>query len=476
MDIFGQILEAYLESGSPNDMLSIERDDGFLTQTSLEAWIQAKEIPDMEIRQLSKLTKGSVLDIGCGTGRHLKWLEEQGFNPYGIDSSPGTVAHIDPSLRDRVIVSSVWDYIPPDRFDNIIIMDNTIGLIGKIHNLYSFLLRLSKWMKQGGLLAISSLDWRNPMSEIHKLYQNMSKRIYKGEVQIRLRYKHIEGDFFDWVWVDPDILIQTAMQVGFNVYEMCRSGNKYSLTLQWQECNMSHDPASQEFVLGNSTMIPDYNFNRSSYGNLIENYNVRVEQFGPFRLSFSVSPFGHKRFDVLQYRYLFEHLTDLLDTKPLIGGSLSPLSRKLPIFQSDYDFYLPVADNLSIHEVSILSDKLESFDFSDQPWKKAHFSFIYRSWLRLPYFCEVIDPCDEENWSIWSRSPKLAEKEYTQRLNRSIDYLSELQDKDIIDGIERFYGARIEREKIFRIISTPRWFSLNDSHLNRLRNICSQDP
>ena len=34
---------------------------------------------------------GRILDVGCGPGRHALWLQEQGFNVTGIDTSPGVV-------------------------------------------------------------------------------------------------------------------------------------------------------------------------------------------------------------------------------------------------------------------------------------------------------------------------------------------------------------------------------------------------
>lgn len=41
----------------------------------------------------------AVLDIGCGGGRHLVWLERQGFRGHGVDSAPHGVAHARARLR-----------------------------------------------------------------------------------------------------------------------------------------------------------------------------------------------------------------------------------------------------------------------------------------------------------------------------------------------------------------------------------------
>lgn len=41
----------------------------------------------------------AVLDIGCGAGRHLVWLERQGFRSHGVDTAPHGVAHARARLR-----------------------------------------------------------------------------------------------------------------------------------------------------------------------------------------------------------------------------------------------------------------------------------------------------------------------------------------------------------------------------------------
>lgn len=41
----------------------------------------------------------AVLDVGCGGGRHLVWLERQGFRSHGVDSATHGLAHARARLR-----------------------------------------------------------------------------------------------------------------------------------------------------------------------------------------------------------------------------------------------------------------------------------------------------------------------------------------------------------------------------------------
>jgi SAM-dependent methyltransferase len=46
-----------------------------------------KQILEWELH----LTSGRIFDFGCGTGAHLKYFADQGFVPYGCDTSPTAI-------------------------------------------------------------------------------------------------------------------------------------------------------------------------------------------------------------------------------------------------------------------------------------------------------------------------------------------------------------------------------------------------
>ncbi|HEX6882265.1 MAG TPA: methyltransferase domain-containing protein [Planctomycetota bacterium] len=46
---------------------------------------------------------GSLLDLGCGFGRHLQALVERGVDAWGLDRSPALLARVAPALRTRVV-------------------------------------------------------------------------------------------------------------------------------------------------------------------------------------------------------------------------------------------------------------------------------------------------------------------------------------------------------------------------------------
>ncbi len=65
---------------------------------------------------------GTVLDVACGSGRHLRWLHAQGFTVTGVDRDAQAVDPLRP--LGRVIVADIenapWP-LPRESFDAVIV-------------------------------------------------------------------------------------------------------------------------------------------------------------------------------------------------------------------------------------------------------------------------------------------------------------------------------------------------------------------
>lgn len=91
-----------------------------------EAWATLSEgiIPSfVEFIEKTEFKKKSALDIGCGTGKYLKYLEEKGFEVYGIDSSEVAVEITKKSLTDSTNIENkdIFEFfIPKNKYDLII--------------------------------------------------------------------------------------------------------------------------------------------------------------------------------------------------------------------------------------------------------------------------------------------------------------------------------------------------------------------
>jgi SAM-dependent methyltransferase len=72
-----------------------------------------------------------ALDLGCGAGRHLVYLMQQGFEVYGTDIDPRGLAHARSWLEQEglsayLVVADMGDLPYPDGFFDAVISTNVI--------------------------------------------------------------------------------------------------------------------------------------------------------------------------------------------------------------------------------------------------------------------------------------------------------------------------------------------------------------
>jgi len=86
--------------------------------------MHGSETPSAWVQRWSHLVPagGSVLDVACGHGRHLRWFAQRGHAVTGVDRSPETVAAVQP--LGRVVLADIengpWPF-DGERFDAVVV-------------------------------------------------------------------------------------------------------------------------------------------------------------------------------------------------------------------------------------------------------------------------------------------------------------------------------------------------------------------
>jgi SAM-dependent methyltransferase len=82
------------------------------------------EAPSAWVRRWSHLvpTGGSMLDVACGQGRHLRWFAQRGHPVTGVDRSPEAIAAVQPLGRAVLadIENGPWPF-DGERFDAVVV-------------------------------------------------------------------------------------------------------------------------------------------------------------------------------------------------------------------------------------------------------------------------------------------------------------------------------------------------------------------
>lgn len=120
-------------------------------------------------RLLSRASAASVLDVGCGTGSHMKELEAMGYDCTGIDLNTEMLAVAKKKVRGTVMQGDMRDFDLGCMYDAITCMFAVFN-----HNLtdadaLSTLQQMHAHLKPGGLLIV---DLYNPRDSGRKTDQS----------------------------------------------------------------------------------------------------------------------------------------------------------------------------------------------------------------------------------------------------------------------------------------------------------------
>jgi SAM-dependent methyltransferase len=186
-DLFGKAILDYQTNNSPEDLItetSISEADEMSVAYLFRSYA---EMPKLEQLAL-KRTKGKTLDVGCGSGIHALYLQQQNTVVEAIDISKGAVEVC--KLRGIKNARCISLYKLKDKkYDTILLLMNGIGLCGKLSKLPALLEHLKGLLNENGVILTDSSDL-SYMLEDRSYYLEKSEAYY-GEVTFQLFYKEM---------------------------------------------------------------------------------------------------------------------------------------------------------------------------------------------------------------------------------------------------------------------------------------------
>ncbi len=215
MSSHGAALLAYYR-GEQEHPLLVRRDDGLEAPLPMAfSFRSPAEFTAIENAAL-ELCRGTVLDVGGGSGLHALALQERGVAVTAIDIDPQAVE----VMRGRGVVDArqadMWQ-LAGERFDTVLMLGHGIGLAGNMAGLVRFLARARDFTAEGGQLVFDSSDPAHTDDPRHLAYHEANRRAgrYLGETRICLVHDGVAGPFFGWLLLDPDTLAREAERAGW---------------------------------------------------------------------------------------------------------------------------------------------------------------------------------------------------------------------------------------------------------------------
>ena len=156
MDIFGKALLDYQKGNYIEDIKTFSSLNEEDTIPLPYLFRNYGEMPEIEQKAL-QLCRGSVLDIGCGTGSHSLYLQEKELQVTALDSSKGAIE----TCKQRGVKStqncSILDY-KNQKFDTLLLLMNGIGIVGKLELLMTYLTHFKSLLNPNGQILLDSSD------------------------------------------------------------------------------------------------------------------------------------------------------------------------------------------------------------------------------------------------------------------------------------------------------------------------------
>lgn len=226
-DLWGRFYRDYYEKGTGTYFL--RRDDGGLDVDAGNYF--RTELSELESQALQQV-KGHVLNVGCGVGASILWLQKRGIRVTGIDISPGAVEIARKRGAQDARVLSLWD-LPRigEKFDTVIFIGNNTGLAGNLEKTGEMLEMLRGITTDGAVLICHSLDPTATDEPSHLAYHEWNKERgrYVGQVTIRAEYDGLTEPWFDIVLFEPDVLKSLCKEHGWAPREIMGDGGRYFL-------------------------------------------------------------------------------------------------------------------------------------------------------------------------------------------------------------------------------------------------------
>ena len=214
-DLFGKALYNYVTGISKEDLItetSISEEDILPISYLFRGYDQ---MPSIEQKALA-LCRGSVLDIGAGSGSHSLYLQEvQKMDVTALDNSKGSIQCCQQRGILKTIHMDVFD-LKDVAFDTLLMLMNGSGLFGTYQEVTEKLKQLKNLLKAGGQILIDSSDIIYMFDQDEDGGHWVStENDYYGELEYTLKYQG-ESQTTSWLYLDFNSLAKLSEDAGLH--------------------------------------------------------------------------------------------------------------------------------------------------------------------------------------------------------------------------------------------------------------------
>lgn len=230
MDLFGKALMDY-QTGADAFDFTIHRDDGHIDSHNVGIYFEPEPFA-FEVPALA-FVKGSVLDIGCGAGRHVLWMQKKGHQAQGVDLSADAVAVCKLRGCNDVSRRDVMAGLGSVLVDTFTLFGNNAGIGGTFEGTTKLFRKLRSHVTKGGRLILTGIEIASTNDPAHLNYhaKNLAQGRRRGEIKMQFEYRGARGDWIAWYHPEPHEIREIAAATGWDVTQITRFDNGFFLAV-----------------------------------------------------------------------------------------------------------------------------------------------------------------------------------------------------------------------------------------------------
>ena len=213
-DLFGKAIFDFQTNNSPEDLITettISEEDEMSVAYLFRDF---SGMPKLE-QQALELSKGKVLDVGCGAGSHSLFLQkEKNLEVTAIDISKNAVEACRLRGISDVFEIDILEFNSIEKFDTILLLMNGTGIFGKLEHASKYLQKLKSLLAKNGQILIDSSDIIYMFDEDEDGGKWISGDAYYGELEFTISYKGEKEAPFRWLYMDYNTLQNAAVANG----------------------------------------------------------------------------------------------------------------------------------------------------------------------------------------------------------------------------------------------------------------------
>lgn len=225
LDLFGKAILDYQTNNSPEDIITETNISEADAMSIAYLFRSFKEMPLLEQKAL-QLSKGRVLDVGCGAGSHSLYLQnEKKLDVTSIDISTNAIQACKLRGLQNASVQNILD-LENEKFDTILLLMNGTGIFGTLKNTAQYLQKLKTLVSEKGQILIDSSDLIYMFDQDEDGAYEIPATGYYGELIFTVHYKNETDASFPWLYMDYNTLQNAAHANGLNC-ELLVEGKHY---------------------------------------------------------------------------------------------------------------------------------------------------------------------------------------------------------------------------------------------------------